>query len=203
MSDQDTGIILKNSVSPPTQSAKPEELLVSENEIMISTNHIRHQDPGRVASSVESCVQTCRCQCHPRTTIESSRWLTDVLGTLFYSYVETPFPVARPCTAVECIQPPGSSYQLTYHFPQWVSNRAFTLTMAYGSLGALSGSCSISFPRAIPVYHKAWLHIQRHELAELRKLLSQRVVYVNDLSDDDGTPLLTVGYKESSLSCIC
>ncbi|TGJ87592.1 hypothetical protein E0Z10_g1213 [Xylaria hypoxylon] len=52
------------------------------------------------------------------------------------------------------------------------------------------------------LYHEAWLHIQRHEAAELRKLLRQRVVYVDDLSDDDGTPLLTYALKFRSYDIV-
>ncbi|KAI1183454.1 hypothetical protein F5B17DRAFT_135011 [Nemania serpens] len=198
ISAQSADLVSTNSLSFPTDAIKTEPVLVAENEVMVSTEHKRLGDFGatlpslRVPSSVESCIQTCRCQCHHRATLESSRWLTEILGTLVYSYVGAPFPIVRPCDVVGCIQPPSSSYQLTYHFPRWMLNRAFILTMAYGRLGALSGSCSINFPCAIPVYHEVWLLIRRHEVAVLRKLLRQRVVYVDDLSDDDGLSLLTI-----------
>ncbi|KAI0410478.1 ankyrin repeat-containing domain protein [Xylaria grammica] len=182
-----------------------EEQLGEENEVTISTNHGRHREHGasvRVELSVESCAPTCRCQCHRRTRLESSRWLTDALGSLFYSYVGTPFPIVRSCNTAECIQAPSSSYQLTYHFPRWMLNRAFTLAVTHASLGGLSGSWSISFPRAIPVFHKAWHHIRRHEPMELRKLLRQRVVCVSDMADDDGTPLLTYALKFRSYDIV-
>ncbi|RWA04179.1 hypothetical protein EKO27_g10925 [Xylaria grammica] len=123
-------------------------------------------------------------------------------GSLFYSYVGAPFPIIRSCNAAECIQAPSSSYQLTYHFPRWMLNRAFTFAVTHGSLGGLSGSWSISFPRAIPVFHKAWHHIRRHEPMELRKLLRQRVVCVSDMADDDGTPLLTYALKFRSYDIV-
>ncbi|GAW18675.1 hypothetical protein ANO14919_081560 [Xylariales sp. No.14919] len=205
MSDLNTGIVLKNGLSFPAHSFKSEEQLGEENEVTISTNHERHREHGasvRVGLSVESCAPTCRCQCHRRTRLESSRWLTDALGSLFYSYVGTPFPIIRSCNAAECIQAPSSSYQLTYHFPRWMLNRAFTLAVTHGSLGGLSGSWFISFPRAIPVFHKAWHHIRRHEPMELLKLLRQRVVYVSDMADDDGTPILNYALKYRSYDIV-
>ncbi|KAI0188936.1 ankyrin repeat-containing domain protein, partial [Xylaria flabelliformis] len=174
---------------------------VAEDEVMISTDH-RPRDPSAtftsswVALSIETCAQTCRCQCHCRTRLESSRWSKDILGTLFYSYVG-----ARPCNMVKCIQP-SSSYQLTYHFPRWILKRTFTIDVAYRSSGGLSGSWSISFPRAISVSHKVWQHIQQHDSTELRRLLRQRVVYVNDMADDDGTPLLTYALKFRSYDIV-
>ena len=159
---QDSDIVLERR---PTYFPEPEGFLAPVDEVTTTTTHRKHQDPGAifesvlVPSNVESCAQSCRCQCYHYTTIESSRWLSNILGTLFHCYTGTPFSVSRPCNAVECILPSSSSYQLTYRFPRWVLNRAFTLEISYGGLGALSGSCSISFPRAIPVYHKAWLHI--------------------------------------------
>ncbi|KAI0856242.1 ankyrin repeat-containing domain protein [Xylaria cubensis] len=202
ISDQNTGVVLENGSSSPTYAVKLEEISITENEVTISTDH-KHRDPSAtfasswVALSVNSCVQTCRCRCHRRTRLESSRWSKDVLGTLFYSYVG-----ARPCNMVKCIQPPSSSYQLTYHFPRWILNRAFTLDLTYGSLGGLSGSWSISFPRAISVSHKVWQHIQQHDTTEFRSLLRQRVIYVNDMADDDGTPLLTYALKFRSYDIV-
>ncbi|KAI1357895.1 ankyrin repeat-containing domain protein [Xylaria arbuscula] len=206
--DHDTRIVPKNSLSPQTHSSGLEEVLTPVGEVTISTHHGENQYyDARLSSSqwafnAESCVQTCGCQCHTRTMTESCRWLSDVLGTLFYSYAGNPFSTPHPCNTEDCLQPQSSSYQFTYHFPRWMLNRALTLAMTYRNVGSLSGFCSISFPRAIPVHHKMWLHIQRHELEEVRNLLRNRIVYVDDMSEDDGTPLLTYALKFRSYDIV-
>jgi hypothetical protein len=56
-------------------------------------------DPGRfdchasIQASIGkgTCYWSCPYQCHPRKNMESPRWLTDLLGNLFYSYTGTPY----------------------------------------------------------------------------------------------------------------
>jgi hypothetical protein len=183
-------------------SAEPEKAIsiLSEKEYLASTSHYTNNCPPSTFASIRASIRTgfcdrhCRCQCHVRTSMESSRWLGQVLGTLFWTYTGTPVPMARSCDAAECIRRQGSSQHLTYHFPPWMVRRALVLTMSYGSLCGLSGLWSISFPRAISASHKVWQHIDRHECEELVKLLRTRSICGNDLADDDGTSLLIVSY---------
>jgi hypothetical protein len=148
----------------------------------------------RASTRTALCDRHCRCQCHIRTHIESSRWLGQVLGTLFWTYTGAPTPMARSCDAAECIGRQCSSQHLTYYFPPWMVRRAFVLTMSYGNLCGLSGLWSISFPRAISASHKVWQHVERHECEKLVRLLRTRSICANDLADDDGTSLLIVSY---------
>lgn len=100
-----------------------------------------------------TCYWSCPCQCHPRKNMESPRWLTDLLGNLFYSYTGIPLIQLRPCNYTGCQQRKTVSCQLTYYFPQRMINRMFTFTACFRDLGRLSSSWSISFPRAISASH--------------------------------------------------
>ena len=84
----------------------------------------------RASISKGTCDWSCRCQCHPRKGVESPRWLTDLLGTLFYSHTGATFLRLRPCNYPSCIQRESASWQLTYHFPQWMMKKAFMLTVS-------------------------------------------------------------------------
>ncbi|KAL6884460.1 ankyrin repeat-containing domain protein [Trichoderma evansii] len=162
-------------------SAEPEKaiLILLEKEYLAPTSHCTNNCPPSTFASIRASIRTgscdrhCRCQCHVRTNMESSRWLGQVLGILFWTYTGTPTPMTRLCDAAE----------------------AFALIMSYGSLSGLCGSWSISFPRAISASHKVWQHIERHECEELVKLLRTRSIYGNDLADDDGTSLLIYTLK--------
>lgn len=205
VSDQRPRTLLKNSSSSPGLPAKSVGpiSLVEEKERVESTDHTTTRDSIaefasiRVSVTDESCNLACRCRCHSRISLESSHWLTEALGIIFFRSIGTPLPILRSCNAAECVQQQGSSCQVTYHFPRWVTNRAFMLTATYRGFEGLSGSWSIGLPRNISASHKAWQHIQRHELSEFYKLLRQRSVFSNDMADDDGTPLLTVSTKAS------
>lgn len=151
----------------------------------------------RASISKGTCDWRCRCQCHPRQTRESPRWLTALVGTLFYGHTGTPLLRLRPCNFAGCIQREALSCQLTYHFPRWTMKRAFTLSISYKDLVGLSASWSIGFPGTISASHNAWQCIERHQPQEFLKLLRDRQISSNNMADDDGTSLLLVCLKST------
>jgi hypothetical protein len=155
----------------------------------------------RASISKGTCDWSCRCQCHPRKGVESPRWLTDLLGTLFYSHTGTPFLRLRPCNYPSCIQRESASCQLTYHFPRWMMKKAFMLTASYRDLGGVSASWSIGFPRTISASHIAWQCIEQSHSHIVLRLLREGSIFSNDMADDDGTPLLIVSDVGSQVKC--
>lgn len=65
--------------------------------------------------SKETCDWSCRSQCLPRKSLESSHRLTELLGTLFCSYRGIPFPSQRTYKNTVCVQRENASFNLTYH----------------------------------------------------------------------------------------
>ncbi|KAI1111812.1 ankyrin repeat-containing domain protein [Nemania sp. NC0429] len=203
VSDHGSSASRKNIQSPSSPSPEPEEpisLAGDKGGVELTHDSMNQRSIAefvsiQVSVTGESCDRTCRCQCHRRMNLESSRWLTDALGVLFFRSIGSPLPMFGSCNATECIQQQGSSYQVTYHFPRWMTNRAFMLTATYRGLYGLSGSWSIGLPRAISASHKAWQYIQRHESTQFYKLLRERSIFGNDMGDDDGTSLLTYALK--------
>jgi hypothetical protein len=157
-------------------------------------------DPGRfdchasIQASIGkgTCYWSCPCQCHPRKNMESPRWLTDLLGNLFYSYTGTPLLQLRPCNYTGCQQRKTVSCQLTYYFPQWMMKKMFTFTACFWDLGGLSSSWSIGFPRAMSASHDVWGFIEQGQYEEFLQILREGTIMVNDMADDDGTSLLLV-----------
>lgn len=70
--------------------------------------------------------------------------------------------------------------------------RAFLFTASYRDLSGLAVSWSIGLPGTISASHNAWQCIERCQSQEFLQLLRQRAISVNDMADDDGTPLLLV-----------
>jgi hypothetical protein len=151
----------------------------------------------RGSISKGTCDWSCRCQCHPRRGVESPRWMTQLLGKLFYSHTGTPLLRLRPCNYPGCIQRETASCQLTYHFPRWIMMRAFMLSASYSGLTGISASWSIGFPRIISASHQAWQCIERSQSREFLQLLRNASMSANDMADDDGTSLLIVSIEHS------
>lgn len=154
-----------------------------------------NDDPGRFdrhASTGGTCSRSCPCQCHLRKSIESPQWSVQFLGNLFYSYTGTLQLQPRPCNHSGCQQKKTVSCQLTYHFPQWFIKKTFALSAHLRVLSGLSGSWSIRFPRSISASHNAWKCIEQGQYEEILRMLRERTILVDDMADDDGTPLLLV-----------
>jgi hypothetical protein len=139
-----------------------------------------------------TCYWSCPCQCHPRKNLESPRWLSELLGILFYSYTGTPLFQLRPCNYAACQQRKTISCHLTYHFPQWLMKSTFMFTTCFQDLSGLSGSWSIGFPRSISASHDVWRCIEQGQYEEISQIIKKGTLMVNDMADDDGTSLLLV-----------
>lgn len=146
-------------------------------------------------SQARSWSPPCCCRSYARRSMDSSRWLGNALGTLFWTCTQFSMTEEQLCNSLNCSQQRESSHNLTYHFPTWIARGAFVVTSTYSSLGGMSASWSFGFPRTISANHKVWQSIERQEPRELATMLRQRVVYSNDLADDDGTPLLIVSWS--------
>lgn len=118
-----------------------------------------------------TCDWTCRCQCHPRSALESPCWLNNILGSLFYSHTGTPCLGLRPCNYSQCIQRESALCQLTYHLPRWMLKRTFTLTASCRDLGGIAASWSVGIPRCISASHDAWRLVEQRRDQDLRALL--------------------------------
>lgn len=198
ISQSDSGIVLRST--PSSLQSRFGEL--SEKAGRASDDDESNQDSLQTSAYIRAsvskgpCHWNCPCQCHPRKGMESPRWLTEVLGTLFYSHTGTTLLRLRPCNYPACTQRENASCQLTYHFPRWMVKRAFMFTASYRDLGGISASWSIGLPRTISASHKAWQCIERYESDEFLRLLRGRFISSNDMADDDGTPLLVVSHKK-------
>ena len=159
-----------------------------------NTSVVSHQLRITTSKPLKPCDSSCNCRCHIRTQYETPRWLSAVVGTLFYSTTNTPSLRIRPCNSTKCFRAqPASSSRFTYYFPAWMMRSAL-LYATWGNLDGLNSSWVVRMPREIPLSNPCWHYIKRGNDEKIRWLLDTREMSPFDIGPD-GVSVLQVSLK--------
>lgn len=181
--------------------ADPEDSALASATGNVVANLPGRQEPSPIATT-QLCIRTslssgncnalCACQCHIRIRRQSPRWMSAILGTLFYSASINPALDARPCNVSSCkrSKQQTSVYQFTYYFPTWLARLAITGDV-WNNLHGANSSWTIRMPRTIPDGSLCWFYIDRGEAEEIQRMLSERQMSPFDV-DEEGTSVLLV-----------
>lgn len=157
----------------------------------------------RITTSMprKACDRTCNCQCHIRTQFQTPKFLSAVIGTLFYSSTNTPSLDVRPCNITTCLRSqPSSSSRLTYYFPSWMMRTAAVYSM-WTSLEGRNSSWFVKMPREVPYGELCWLDIKLGIEEHLFESLKRQEISPYDVRPT-GVSLLHVSYRYRSGSLI-
>lgn len=147
----------------------------------------------RITTSIplKHCEPSCNCQCHVRTQYRTPRWLSAVVGTLFYSSTKAPTLDTRKCNSTKCLRSqPTSSSRFTYYFPAWMMRSAIVYS-TWGNLDGINSSWVARMPREISPHCSYWHHIRHGHDDEIKQLLQQRDLSPYDINPS-GTTMLHV-----------
>lgn len=184
-------------------SSKQESLTIgqrAQNDIESVLTQTIHKDDNAMTDQLRittripltACSVACKCQCHIRIQTQTPKWLSAVIGTLFYSSAYTPSPDIRQCNVKTCLRAqPSSSSRLTYYFPSWVMRKA----VVYSTWSNLNGENScwmIKMPKEISASDICWQLIRLGNVKGIQRLLKSRLISPYDIRPD-GVSLLHVG----------
>lgn len=145
----------------------------------------------------KTCDGTCNCQCHNRAQLQTPRWLSAAVGTLFYSHSHTPSIDIRPCNVSTCFRSQLSSCsRLTYYFPGWMMRTAVVYS-TWSSIKGRNSSWFIKMPRELPINLRCWDLVRNGHVEEIKELLESREVSPYDIRPD-GVSILHVSCGEET-----
>jgi hypothetical protein len=159
-------------------------------------NTSTNPDHIRITTSVplKRCDPSCNCQCHARTRYQSPRWLSAVVGSLFYASTNPPTLDKRPCNSTKCFRPQQTnSVRFTYYFPTWMMRSAIVYSL-WANLDGENASWFVRMPREIPEASDCWFHIHHGNEDAIKQLLQHRRISPFDI-DSNGDSLLVVGLE--------
>jgi hypothetical protein len=120
------------------------------------TSESSSPDTSTLTPGTQLCVTTsladtrrdvyCPCQCHIRIQGRTPRWMSAIIGSLFYSYQLRPCVQVRSCSLPRCCQKTPSSSYFTYYFPTWAVRKALVLS-SWNDLNGRNASWDIKIPR--------------------------------------------------------
>ena len=169
-----------NAVQSRTQSA---QIVRDTSEIRITTS-----------LRTKSCDPLCPCQCHVRTRYRTPSWLSTVVGTLFYESSHTPTVTERPCNFIHCARSQRSSnVHMTYYFPVWLFRSALVYA-TWSNLSGTNSSWTVGMPREISNNHIWYDIVNKSNILEAKRMLSERSITPYDVASD-GESILTVSVQ--------
>lgn len=189
-SDEKLGLTFADSLSSPRSGQSS-----SRPQLSVSATAVRPRQQLQAAAGNSTCYPDNPCKCHRQKSIESPKWLSEMLGAFFCTYTGAAELQTRRYNDAGCHQQGSASYELTYYFPRWLMSKAVTFAACCRGLGGFSGSWSIGFPRAISASHDVWRCIEQGKHDDVMQMLRGGTVLANDLADDDGTSLLLVSSR--------
>jgi hypothetical protein len=142
---------------------------------------------------LDRCDPFCTCQCHIRARGRTPRWLSAVIGTLFYSYVAKPSLSIRPCN-----KPPSqcrrtslfSPDHFTYYFPTWML-RTVLVGSTWKDVHGQNATWTVTSPREISETRPCWDAIKMGQIDQVRSLISRHEMSPFDV-DRNGMSVLQV-----------
>jgi len=134
------------------------------------------------AFMARKCDGTCNCQCHARSQFRSPRWLSFVVGSLFYTSINSPALRAWPCNVSTCFRSQKvASSCLAYHFPSWMLHAALVCT-SWSNLEGHNSSWVIKMPREISWGALCWKYIHDGNVEKVKCLLKNREMSPYDIN---------------------
>ncbi|KAF2639458.1 hypothetical protein P280DRAFT_37882 [Massarina eburnea CBS 473.64] len=131
---------------------------------------------------LKRCDSTCNCQCHVRIRSQTPKWLSGIVGTLFYSSTYTPEVDVRPCNVTTCFRSQSSSSsRFTYYFPSWLIRTALVYS-SWNNLNGENSSWTVRMPREIPEYMPCWHYIEAGSVGKIKELLQSREMSPYDIT---------------------
>ena len=101
------------------------------------------------------CKGCCACRCHKRTRIQMSRFVGNLMGSLYLTY-SNGFSYL-PCNEKFCERRPQIMLNLTYHFPRWLLGRIIDTYWGSDSIGCPTIALRMPpiRPDTAPIFHLA------------------------------------------------
>ena len=177
---------------PPAGQLQPYKRNSSQlNPRPVSTVHDTSHVRITTSLSTNTCDVTCPCQCHIKSHWRTPKWLSAVVGTLFYDSSYTLSAAELPCNSMRCARSQNSSrYNFTYYFPVWILRSSLVYT-SWSNLSGTNSSWTIRMPRIIPWDHECWWLVEDNHISRLRSMLSERSITPYDV-DGDGYSIFQV-----------
>lgn len=187
--------VLQSSISTVHEYRGSKEIISSTTHLLEAGNQmtIPYRQERRHTSSVvrittsrplQACDGTCNCQCHVRTQIRTPKWLSGIIGTLFYSSTIKPDSNVRPCNVKDCLRADlSSSSQLTYYFPIWMMRCALVYS-TWHNLDGVNSSWNIRIPNEVSYKASCWRYIGSGQLDRIQDLLRTRKMTPFDVRPD-------------------
>lgn len=147
----------------------------------------------RIVTSIQTkrCPVACNCQCHISSRYQTPRWISAIIGSLFYASHHTPALDVKPCNSKTCVRSePSSSLSLTYYFPTWMMRSALVYS-SWGNLSGRNSSWMVRMPREIPDYQLCWTLIKMGDKEGMKQLLLRKQLSPWDV-DSEGYSVLSV-----------
>jgi len=142
----------------------------------------------KTVSTRQPCEAFCSCQCHIRFQYSAPRWLSVVIGALFYSSPVRPAIGAQPCNSTRCSRANLSLYShFTYYFPTWIMRKAIVCS-TWKDLNGKNSSWAVTMPREVPF--RPWLDfVQNGDLSGIQYLLARGKMSPYDVDIYGQSPL--------------
>lgn len=96
------------------------------------------------------CRSLCACICHREKILTSSKWMRDIMGSLFLGYCGLPTLggyLSLMCTETICRRNESTLIDIQYYFPFWFLQRAVFIRHSYSPL--YGNQLSVNTPRAV------------------------------------------------------
>lgn len=131
---------------------------------------------------VPCCSPKCRCKCHRKSTRTTPKFLTSITGRMLISTTGAPVHSRSPCSHSNC-SGSAKSIRLCFIFPRWMIRRMVFAHLAWNSALNTGASLHLKVRRTIPWPHEVWGAIERHDLDNVRALISEKRVLPTDIDN--------------------
>lgn len=163
--------------------------------IRSETQQVRspHRASFKVARSGPlQCLKNCSCRCHYRSVIRSPRYFSNYLGDFFFRVSNVPwcFSPLVQCNEQSCRRSIGSSAELRYFLPSWLSGSIASFNVNF-ILRMLPLNICLQTRQTIPYDSPILVCVQERDTEGIRSLLRSGRASLNDV-DPYGLGLLYV-----------
>ena len=134
------------------------------------------------------CKPSCTCSCHNIKTMQSPKFFQKVTGVLFVGYSGYPLSARSKCTVANCLTS-ISQLSVSYLFPSWLLNAAFSAILSTNLCRTVSASLTIR--RIVPPGVEVMRLEQMNDVDGMRRLFDLGLASPND-SLETGQTLLMV-----------
>jgi hypothetical protein len=149
-------------------------------------------------STGRRCKASCNCQCHKSTSVGTPGVLSGMLGSLFLRWSAIPLFRPRICDHPRCGNNANQTIRLTYMFPSWMLQRAFSVSLSWDGLTGMGADIHLALPQVISDQHGIWTAVAKDDTSWIRAAVTDKRLSLTEVSPG-GESLLMVRRLAASL----